>query len=295
MRRSVKVLLTGATSLPGLTLLERLLENHEVRCLVRPDSPNLSRLERSRTEIVHGDAGDEASLVRALTGMDAVAHVAGLAFAPQVVAAMRRAGVERLLMVGSTSVHSAFEHRSGRRKEMEKLVRESGLAWTIARPTMIYGSELDRNMRHLLRFLDRSPVFPLFGTGTNLWQPVYHEDLARGMLAALENQSAVGRSYDLPGAAPLTYRDLILTAAGALGRKPHIVHLPLEPVRHALALAERARLPLPVKSEQVLRLREDKAYPYGEAREDLGYKPRPFREGIALEAARLREIRMVRP
>ena len=292
----MKILLTGATSLPGLALLEHLLEKgHEVRCLARHGSPNLYRLDGKQTEIHHGDAANEEDLVSSLAGMDAVAHVAGLAFAPQIVAAMHRAGVERLLAVGSTSVHSAFEHRSGHRKEMEELVRESELAWTIVRPAMIYGSELDRNMRHLLRFLDRSPVFPLFGTGTNLWQPVYFEDLAGGMLAALESSNTVGRSYDLPGAAPLTYRDLVLTAAKSLGRKPRIVRLPLEPVRHAIALAERAKVPLPLKSEQVLRLREDKAYSYSEARRDLGYEPRPFHEGIALEAARLRELGMVRP
>jgi hypothetical protein len=60
-----------------------------------------------------------------------------------------------------------------------------------------------------------------------------------------------------------------------------------------LRLAELARLPLPVKAEQVLRLREDKAYPYEEARRELGYAPRPFSEGIALEVARLRELGMV--
>jgi nucleoside-diphosphate-sugar epimerase len=104
----------------------------------------------------------------------------------------------------------------------------------------------------------------------------------------------VGESYDLPGAEPLTYLELVETAAGALGRKPRIVRLPLEPVRLALAAVERLRLPLPVRSEQVLRLREDKAYPYDKAEKDLGYAPRPFREGIALEVARLRELGMVR-
>jgi nucleoside-diphosphate-sugar epimerase len=44
----------------------------------------------------------------------------------------------------------------------------------------------------------------------------------------------------------------------------------------------------------VLRLREDKAYPYDRARRELGYTPRPFREGIALEVARLRELGVVR-
>jgi nucleoside-diphosphate-sugar epimerase len=178
---------------------------------------------------------------------------------------------------------------------MEGIVRASGLEWTIVRPSMIYGSERDKNVHRLLRVLDRSPVFPMFGSGENLWQPVYHEDCARGVYEALVQPSTVGRSYDLPGAEPLTYLELVRTAAGALGRKPRILQLPLEPVRRSLAAAERLRLPLPIGSEQVMRLREDKAYPYEEARRDLGYAPRPFREGVALEVARLRELGMVRP
>ena len=102
-------------------------------------------------------------------------------------------------------------------------------------------------------------------------------------------------SYDLPGAEPLTYVNLVKTAASALGRKPRIVKLPLAPVRLSLAVAEGLRLPLPIKSEQVLRLREDKAYSYEKARRELDYAPRPFREGIALEVARLRELGIVRP
>jgi hypothetical protein len=73
-----------------------------------------------------------------------------------------------------------------------------------------------------------------------------------------------------------------------------IVHVPAEPVRRVLLLTERLGVPLPVSSEQVLRLREDKAYPYDEAREELGYSPRGFEEGIALEVGRLREIGVVR-
>lgn len=291
----MRVLLTGATGLLGGALVGLLLDGgHEVRCLVREGSPNVSRLDTDLLEVAHGDAGSADDLARALDGTDAVLHVAGIEYAPRVVEAMRRAGVERLVLVGSTSVHSRYEFRSGMRRRMERLVRESGLGWTIVRPTMIYGSELDKNMRRLLRFLDRSPVFPMFGSGENLWQPVYYEDCARGVFETLERPAAVGRSYDLPGAEPLTYRALVLTAAGALGRKPRIVSVPLEPARRLLRIAETLRLPLPVASEQVLRLREDKAHPYEEALRDLGYAPRAFSDGIALEVARLRELRMLR-
>ena len=279
----------------GGELLRLLLaEGHETRCLIRPDSPYASRLAGERAEILRGDAAREEDLYRALRDTDAILHVAGIEYAPPVVRAASRAGVERILIVGSTSAHSAYAFRSGPKLRMEELVRGSGLAWTILRPSMIYGSERDRNMHRLLRFLDRSPVFPVFGPGTNLWQPVYHEDCARGVFEALQRPESVQRSYDLPGAEPLTYLDLVKTAAAALGRSPSIVRLPIEPIRLALAAAERLRLPLPVDSGQVTRLREDKAYPYEQARHDLDYAPRPFREGVALEVARLRKLGMVR-
>ena len=292
----MRILLTGATGLLGSALLRLLLaRGHETRCFVRADSPNTSRLDGERVEILHGDAAREEDLYLALRDAHALLHVAGIEYAPPVVRAAGRAGVERVLIVGSTSAHSAYAFRSGPKLRMEELVRGSGLAWTILRPSMIYGSERDRNVHRLLRFLDRSPVFPVFGTGTNLWQPVYYEDAARGVFTALERPAAVCRSYDLPGAAPLTYLDLVKQAAAALGRNPRIVRLPLEPVRRALVTAERLRIPLPIDSGQVMRLRENKAYPYERARHDLDYAPRPFSEGVVLEVARLRRLGMVRP
>jgi len=291
----MRILLTGATGLLGGSLLQLLLaEGHEVRCLVRQDSPNLSRLDGWGVEIFRGDAGDEADLRGALGGTEAFLHVAGIEHSPAVVGAARRSGVGRLVVVGSTSVHSAYAFRSGPKLEMEKVVRSCGLPWTIVRPTMIYGSERDRNIHRLLRFLDRWPLFPMFGPGTNLWQPVYHEDCAGAIIETLKHPETVNQSYDLPGATPLTYLDLVRTAAAALGRSPRLVRIPLEPVRRVLLAAERLRLSLPVDSGQVTRLREDKAYPYGEARCDLAYAPRPFREGVALEVARLRKLGMLR-
>ena len=279
----------------GGELLELLLaRGHKTRCLLRPDSSHASRLAGKRVEILRGDAAREEDLYRALGDTDALLHVAGIEYSPPVVRAARRAGVWRILIVGSTSAHSAYAFRSSPKLQMEELVRASGLAWTIVRPSMIYGSERDRNVHRLLRFLDRSPVFPIFGPGTNLWQPVYHEDCARGVFEALERPASVGRSYDLPGAEPLTYLDLVRTSAEALGRNPRIVKVPLEPVRRALVAAERLRLQLPIDSGQVTRLREDKAYPYERARQDLDYAPRPFSEGVAIEVERLRGLGMVR-
>ena len=96
----------------GGALLEVLLaEGHEVRCLVREASPRASRLDPLRVELVSGDARDAQSLSRALSGMDALLHVAGIEYAPPVVEAAWRAEVGRLVVVSSTSAHSAYPFR----------------------------------------------------------------------------------------------------------------------------------------------------------------------------------------
>jgi uncharacterized protein YbjT (DUF2867 family) len=197
----VKILVSGGTGLLGQGLLRVLREigEHEVRCLVRRTSP-VERL--GGLELAYGDAGDANSMTRALRGMDAFVHVAGIGYTLQVLEAMRRARVERLVIVSSTSAHSRFEFRSAPRLVSEALLVGSGLRWTVVRPSMIYGSELDHNMHKLLRFLDRWPVFPLFGSGENLWQPVYYEDLARGLYAALTKPGTDDQIYDLPVPGP---------------------------------------------------------------------------------------------
>ena len=289
----MKVLVSGGTGLLGQGFLRVLQEagEHEARCLVRPTS----RTERLKGfELRYGDAEDAGSMEKALRGTDAFVHIAGIEYTPQVLEAMHWAGVERLVVVSSTSAYSRFEFQSAPRLINEALLPESGLRWTVVRPSMIYGTELDHNMHKLLRFLDRFPIFPLFGDGENLWQPVYYEDVAQGMYAALTKPRTEGEIYDLPGERPLPFIELVRTAAGALNKKARIIHIPAEPVRRGLLVTERLRVPLPVKSEQVLRLREDKSYPYEKAREELGYAPRAFAEGIALEVGRLRELGMVR-
>src|SRR3712207_2804628 len=113
----MKVLITGSTGLLGGALLDVLLAGgHEVRCLVREASSGASRLDPLPLELVRGDAGDARALSRALSGMDALLHVAGIEYAPPVVEAARQAKVGRLVVVGrdrkSTRLNSSHANIS---------------------------------------------------------------------------------------------------------------------------------------------------------------------------------------
>jgi hypothetical protein len=68
-----------------------------------------------------------------------------------------------------------------------------------------------------------------------------------------------------------------------IGRNVQKVHIPVRPVLSMLTVLESRGVFLPIKSEQILRLNEDKDFDYRGAQLDFGYAPRSFQEGISLE------------
>ncbi|HEY3060128.1 MAG TPA: NAD-dependent epimerase/dehydratase family protein, partial [Chloroflexota bacterium] len=156
-------------------------------------------------------------------------------------------------------------------------VQASSLDWTIVRPTMIYGTARDRNISRLLRFVRRWPVFPLCGDA--LWQPVHVEDVADAVVAALDSTATVRRTYNLPGAAPVRFSELVRTAARAAGRR-HVLLIPV-PIATATVAARLTRI---VSPEQIQRLAEDKTFDYADAAYHFNYQPRTFAVGVAAEA-----------
>lgn len=201
----------------------------------------------------------------------------GFGHVPPLLQQLEAAGVRRSVFVSTTAIFTRLPARSRTvRLEAEAAVQGSALDWIILRPTMIYGTARDRNISRLLRFLARSPVFPVCGNG--LWQPIYVEDLADAIVAALDTPRGVGQVYNLAGACPLRFADLIRTAASAVARRVLLVRVPV-----AAAMLG-ARLTGVVTVEQVQRLVEDKAFDYAAAARDFGFRPRSFAEGVRLEA-----------
>lgn len=208
--------------------------------------------------------------------------------------ACRCAGVRRGVFVSTTSLFTRLSSRTKPiRVAAEEAIRASGLEWTILRPTMIYGTERDRNMCRLVRHLARWPVMFVAGSGSSLQQPVHVEDLARSIVASVFLREAIGREYNLSGKRPLTFNEVIDTTARALGRRVPRLHVPLRPVARVLALQEKLTSRPFLRAEQVLRLEEDKAFPHEAAASDLDFAPRDFEEGIRGEVERMRSLKLV--
>lgn len=287
----MKVLVTGGTGFTGSRLISLLLKNGiQVRAFARPTSDR-SPLSALEVEWTTGDLSNPETLTAALRGADALVNLASLGFghAESILRSAKEAGVRRGIFIGTTAVFTQLNAPSKAiRLAAEEAIRASGLDYTILRPTMIYGGPRDRNMWRLIRFLRYSPGIPIFGDGESLQQPIFVDDVAQAVLLVLQNKNAVGKSYNVAGKDPLTYNQVIDAAASALGRRVWKLHLPYMPVVRSLQFAERMKLRLPVKAEQVLRLNEDKSFAYEEAQKDFGFTPRSFEEGIGLEAENLK-------
>jgi nucleoside-diphosphate-sugar epimerase len=282
----MKVIVTGGTGFLGRFVVRRLVEAHDVVCLVR----NLERGEALGTTLVHADLDDASATHAAFdsAGADALVNVASLGFghAPAIVSAAERSGITRAVYVSTTGVTTKLDPPSKRvRLAAEATIVGSGIPSTIIRPTMIYGAPGDRNMERLLKVLARTPIFPVPGAH-HLHQPVHVDDLAAAIVSALGREAA-GTMYDVPGPAPLRFDAIVRTAAIAVGRRVRTMPVPSRPLVAALSLAERLGDRAPLKAEQVLRLLEDKAFDVGPAREDLGHEPRSFEDGITEEATLL--------
>ena len=237
-----------------------------------------------------GDVSDAQALSAAMRGTDALVNIASLGFghADSIIRAAVDAGIQRAVFVSTTAIFTQLNAGSKIvRVAAETAIQNSGLKYTILRPTMIYGSDRDRNICRLIRWLRVLPFFPVFGDGNYLQQPIYVDDVAQAIVSCISSDKTIGKSYNIAGKHSLTYDQVIDTIAGGMNKRAWKIHVPSVPVVNMLRLLERIHFPFPIKSEQVLRLNENKDFSYEEAQKDFEFSPMSFAEGIKLELGSL--------
>jgi uncharacterized protein YbjT (DUF2867 family) len=246
------LLLTGATGLLGHAVVRRLtVRGIPVRCLVR--DPRRLGPQRVRVQLAIGDLADPASWRNALRGVDTVVHLAGGArdqpratveelnglAAWRLLRAAERAGARHFVWLeplGATPHHPMRLHRA--KALVASAVAAAPLPTTTLAHSLIYAPG-DRHLRWLER-LGLLPAVPLVGRGIARTQPLWAEDAADCVLAALERPPSGGghARYELAGPQALAQRDVVRLALAASGRRRRTVPVPLLALRAALRAEE---------------------------------------------------------
>jgi uncharacterized protein YbjT (DUF2867 family) len=247
------LLLTGATGLVGSTLLRHLLsEGTEVRCLVR--DPRRLGAQRVRVQIAMGDLTDPPSFRNAMRGVQTVVHLAasirdqprgsieeldGIATWRMVEAAERQ-GVERFVYFSALGASTHHRTRMLRAKAVaEQAVREASLSSTVFAPSIVYAP--GDAWLTLLERLALLPVMPVSGRGRALYQPIWAEDVADCVIAALRRPVEQARvRYELAGPETLSHNDIMRTVLRSLRRRRALLHFPTPIVSRGLRLLEAA-------------------------------------------------------
>jgi len=190
-------------------------------------------------DVAAANIHDPAQLAAFVRGADAVINLVGVLhdgrgdrsfqaahveLARKVVAACRSRGIGRLLhMSALASARDAPSRYLRTKGEAEAIVRESGLAWTLYRPSVVFGPG-DSFLNLFATVLKFSPVVALACPDAR-FQPVFVEDVAAAFVKGLADLGSFGRSYDLCGPRVYTLRELVEYVGTVTGRRRPVVGL----------------------------------------------------------------------
>ena len=289
------ILLTGITGKSGKWFLETIantghaLNKRQYRAVVRSSS-DCRVLDSSGLLVdkMFGDLNDNAVLEEAMKGVSIVLHIAGIHTSLPVVKAAVKNGVEWIILVHTKGIFSRYKSAGEGYRSTERLIRDlvkdSGTATTILRPTMIYGSIDDRNVAVFIRMVDALPVIPVVNHATYPLQPVHAKDLGKAYANVLSNEEVTkGRDYILSGKEPILLIEMFKTIGKRLDKDVRFVSVPFPLAYLGSWILYLMTLGFVDFRERVQRLVEPRTYSHDDATRDFGYAPVSFDEGIVDE------------
>jgi NADH dehydrogenase len=249
----VRVLITGGTGFIGQKVVHALrAQGREVRALVRrPD--RATQLAGWCAELVAADVTDPASLRAAAAGCTAIIHlVAILKGAPSdfhrvmtqgtsdLVAAAQEADVKRFVLMsalGTSETPKDTVPYFTSKWAMEQAVLQSGLEYTIFRPSFVFGRD-GGALPTFLKQVRYSPVVTVIGSGLQRIQPIWVEDVAEFFSRGVDQPQAANRTFEIGGPDVVTWNELYLKIAKVLGKRRKLVHVPASVARAGAQLTQ---------------------------------------------------------
>jgi len=226
---------TGAFSFTGRFIAQRLVsQKKQVKTLT--NHPQRAGPDDIKAEVAPLQFTDRDALVDSLRGGEVLYntywvrfHHGRVRFGDAVantrvlMGAARDAGVRKVvhISVSNPAEDSPLDYYAGKARA-ERAVRESGLAWAIVRPTLVFGQGdiLINNIAWLLR---RLPLFGIAGRGDYRLQPVAGEDVAEIATWAADQVGPV--IVDAAGPDIIYYSEMVESIAIAVGRHPRFVYM----------------------------------------------------------------------
>lgn len=290
----MRIFVTGGTGFVGRVVVRQLQSvGNKIYCLVR--NPGRARqVLPPEVELQQGDLTDPEGFKPALKECEAVIHLVGIIFEKgrSTFERIHIKGTADLLTAASEARVTRFVHMSAlgsrpgavsryhqTKYKAEQAVIQSGMDWTIFRPSIIYGPR-DQFVNVLARVIRWAPVIPIIGAGEGRLQPISVDNVAACFALAVGNPASHRKIYNLGGPQALTYNQICAIITNVLGKRKRTVHIPTALVKPAAVVAEWLLPRPPMTREQLIMLEEDYVCDPTEAIGDFGLELQGFEAGI---------------
>ncbi len=297
----MRVALIGGSGFIGQYLGRELVsQGHTPVLFVRPGSESKIP-DTTGMELVIGTFSDQQQVIKTIARTAAVIYCVGLIreyprrgitfqkahfdFAKIVIDAARQQGVQRFILISANGVRPDGTAYQRTKYAAEEYLRNSGLDWTIFRPSVVFGDP--RGQMELATQLYRQLVklwipASLFFDGLKLGQagrfelsPVHVFDLSTTVVKSLGMAETTGQTYAIGGPETLTWKAMIQRIAAAGGRSKLYLPVPAGPVKLVARLLGRWSW-FPLGADQITMLLEGNVCPPDDLKRVFGIEPKPF-------------------
>ncbi len=288
------IFIAGATGFVGGHLVNDLLSRgRKVRCLVRSERKEALLTARG-AEVVRGEITSPETLRGVLGPDDFVVHLVGIIEEKEgatfravhvdgtanLVAEARRAGVKHFFYQSALGADgNSWSGYLKTKAEAEEIVKQSGLSYTIFRPSLIIGP-WDGFTKKMLDLLRLSPVIPIPGDGRAKFQPIYIKDWLECINRVIDAPSSYLSTYDIGGPEHLTYKEIVEAMAEAAGRKKPAFNVPMGLMKMSTLFLGAVMSSPPVTMDQLRLLESDNICDAGAIERNFGFVPVTLREAL---------------
>ena len=294
-----RVIVTGAAGLVGQNLITKLGARDDLNIVAIDKHPaNVAILRRLHPglEVIEADLSEPGAWEGAFAGGGILvqnhAQIGALKEAPfiannvtateRVLAAAKAGGVGYIVHISSSVVNSrAVDYYTESKKAQERLVLDCGIQSCVLRPTLMFGWFDRKHLGWLARFMKRTPVFPVPGSGKFARQPLYAGDFCSVIVSAVDRPQP-GTIHDVSGLEKIDYLDLIRAVKEASRAKAKIVRIPYSAFHALLATYALFDRNPPFTTRQLEALVIPEEFPGTTWPADFGVVPTPLAR--ALEA-----------
>jgi NADH dehydrogenase len=240
----VAILVAGGTGFVGAAIVRELVRRDK-KVAVLSRHPDPERFAGLDVEFRQGDVTQPETLVTVMRGAEAIVGTQQFPNSPienpgkgytfekidaegteNLVRAAKAAGVGRYVYLSGAGATPEGRHWFRAKWRAEAAVKESGLTYTIIRPSWVYGPE-DKSLNKFMNMSRFLPFVPLIGNaGKQQMQPVFVDDVARAVADSLENPAANNQLFELGGPEVMSMSDVVRTALQVSGRKRLLLPAP---------------------------------------------------------------------